>query len=268
MRQISKVQHASYSSIDSWMQCGEKYRLTKIEGIKEEPAWWSVGGSAVHLATERYDLGSSDNAQELFIEAFESETKRQAEYTETVPMTWRSSRNQDDVWWRANGPEMVQKYIEWRLATRWHIESLEFMDPDGSVFHQPGVEVPFEVTFNEGEPPLKGYIDRVFVTDAGERVIVDLKTGARRPASDMQLGYYKVGLLKAYDVEADLGGYWMARKPFGEQLSVVQLDRYDEKFVGRYISGFHKARETSLYLPHVTSFCGSCGVASHCWAVN
>ena len=50
--------HASYSSISSYQQCGEKYRLTKIMGYAEQPAWWSAGGSAVHTATEWWDIGA------------------------------------------------------------------------------------------------------------------------------------------------------------------------------------------------------------------
>lgn len=265
------VAHASYSSIDSWMQCGEKYRLTKVVGVLEEPAWWSVGGSAVHVATEWYDLGAHDgeSATFLFTTAFEEEVKKQAESTQTKPMTWRSSRGQDNHWWLENGPLMVQRWIEWREATGWHIaEIVAGVSDTGEDEVIPGVEVAFEVEFNEGEPPLRGYIDRVFVTDAGERVIVDLKTGSRKPAADMQLGYYKVGLELGYDIVSTIGGYWMARKNLGDQMEVVGLERYTPEFVGRFISGFHKARETGLYLPHVTSFCKTCGVASHCWAVN
>lgn len=260
--------HASYSSIDSWMQCGEKYRLTKVEGVKEDPAWWSVGGSAVHTATEWWDIGAHQELSnhDLFVQAFEEERARQAHFTETLPITWRSSRNQDDTWWLKNGPAMVQAWVEWRERTGWMIEDIT--TPEGDVI--PGVEVPFYVSFGEGTPPLKGYIDRVFVTPAGERVIVDLKTGARRPAADMQLGYYKVGLEMHYGIESDLGGYWMARKADkpNEVMEVVGLGRYTKEFVSRFVHGFHKARETGLYLPHVTSFCKTCGVASHCWAVN
>ena len=45
----------SYSSFTTWLECGEKYRLRKLEHVQELPAWWSIGGSAVHGATEDYD---------------------------------------------------------------------------------------------------------------------------------------------------------------------------------------------------------------------
>lgn len=48
--------HISYSSLTTWLDCGWKYYLSRIEKIPEKPAWYFVGGSAVHAATEKYDL--------------------------------------------------------------------------------------------------------------------------------------------------------------------------------------------------------------------
>lgn len=48
--------HLSYSQVDTLLACGEKYRLTRIEGIEEQPAWFFIGGSGVHAATEAIDL--------------------------------------------------------------------------------------------------------------------------------------------------------------------------------------------------------------------
>lgn len=48
--------HISYSSLTTWLDCGWKYYLTRIEKVEERPTWYLVGGSAVHTATEQYDL--------------------------------------------------------------------------------------------------------------------------------------------------------------------------------------------------------------------
>ncbi len=48
-------EHTSYSSLTTWLSCGYQYYLTRIRKVKEEPAVWSLGGSAVHLATENFD---------------------------------------------------------------------------------------------------------------------------------------------------------------------------------------------------------------------
>jgi hypothetical protein len=50
--------HVSYSSFTEWLGCGKRYQLKRILGLSEKPAWWNIGGHAVHAATE-----ASDRAQ-------------------------------------------------------------------------------------------------------------------------------------------------------------------------------------------------------------
>ena len=47
--------HVSYSAITTWLDCGFKYYLSRIEKINGEPSWWLVGGSSVHEASEAFD---------------------------------------------------------------------------------------------------------------------------------------------------------------------------------------------------------------------
>lgn len=49
------IGYISYSQFTTWLQCGEKWRLTKILKVEEDPAWWLIGGTAVHVATEAID---------------------------------------------------------------------------------------------------------------------------------------------------------------------------------------------------------------------
>jgi ATP-dependent helicase/DNAse subunit B len=47
--------HISYSAMTTFLDCGHLYFLTRVVGLEEAPAWWFIGGSAVHEATEEYD---------------------------------------------------------------------------------------------------------------------------------------------------------------------------------------------------------------------
>lgn len=47
--------YISYSQFTTWLQCGEKWRLTKLMHAEEDPSWWLAGGTAVHKATEVID---------------------------------------------------------------------------------------------------------------------------------------------------------------------------------------------------------------------
>jgi hypothetical protein len=49
------VPHISYSQFSTYVDCGEKFRLTRVIGIQEDPAYWFAGGTAVHTATEVVD---------------------------------------------------------------------------------------------------------------------------------------------------------------------------------------------------------------------
>lgn len=56
------MSYLSYSQMETLLSCGEKYRLTKIVQVPEQPAWYLIGGSAVHTATETYDLARHEAA--------------------------------------------------------------------------------------------------------------------------------------------------------------------------------------------------------------
>lgn len=47
--------HVSYSSFTQWQECGKRYQLQKVLNFPEKPAWWNIGGHAVHAATEVLD---------------------------------------------------------------------------------------------------------------------------------------------------------------------------------------------------------------------
>ena len=47
--------YVSYSGLSTWLQCGYQYFLTRMVDVDEVPAWYLIGGNAVHKATEDYD---------------------------------------------------------------------------------------------------------------------------------------------------------------------------------------------------------------------
>lgn len=53
--EIIKPATRSFSALTSWLRCGKAYQLSRIQKVPRAPAWWFIGGNAVHRATERYD---------------------------------------------------------------------------------------------------------------------------------------------------------------------------------------------------------------------
>lgn len=169
-----------------------------------------------------------------------------------VSKAWPDKEN--ELWWRANGPDMVTRYRDWRESTNWAI----YVTPAGL----PAIEIELHPVI--GGVPVKMFIDRVFVTPEGELVIVDLKSGSRTPDSDLQLGFYRVGLLKVLGIEANLGAYWMARQ--GGVTPLADLRRFDEHLIGTMLTDFNRALDNDIFLPHLSSSCRTCGVNRACHA--
>lgn len=208
-------------------------------------------------------------ADRLFRDHFESILVDTIDQSDTNPQSWsvagrgkRKSQPQgeDLGWWRANGPDMVTSWMEWRKKSGWQV----WTSPDG----EPGIELDI-VTDIPGtlvpDPfPLKMFIDRVFrVPETGQLCIVDLKTGARTPESDLQLGVYKYGLFRKFGIDIPFGGYWMARKG---DMEIVDISRYTPALIETWFNRFRSATNNGTFLPHPTFMCRACPVRDYCVA--
>lgn len=261
--------YLSHSSLTSWLDCGERYRLERIENVPQQKSWWLVGGSAFHKASEYLDLGTEENTAAAWKRAWDEQ------YAEDIPAgsdhskiraggrvskQWPEKENID--WWQETGPDMLVKYVEWRdakFAEGWQW----FRLPDGSA----AIEVPVQLVLNEGTDDqvlVKGYIDRVMVTDDGELLVNDLKSGSRQPASTLQLGIYAQGFARAFGVTPILGGYYMSRK--AELTGPVSLLHYTPELIGRWFGMAQEGISDGIFIPHVSSFCGTCSVKPYCSA--
>jgi hypothetical protein len=158
---------------------------------------------------------------------------------------------EDAVWWMNQGSMWVDNYIMWRKN-----------NPDWKIWRTPEGAKAVEIELNPviADVPVKMVIDRVFEVN-GQLVIVDLKTSARRPISDLQLGFYKVGLEMQFGIEVNLGNYWMSREAGTGEM--IDLSRYTLSMLEYMVSGFDKARKAGVFLPNLSS-CSFCGLTEHC----
>ena len=158
---------------------------------------------------------------------------------------------EDAVWWMNQGSIWVDNYILWRKN-----------NPDWKIWRTPEGAKAVEIELNPviADVPVKMVIDRVFEVN-GQLVIVDLKTSARRPVSDLQLGFYKVGLEMQFGIEVNLGNYWMSREAGTGEM--IDLSRYTLSTLEYMVSGFDKARKAGVFLPNLSS-CSFCGLTEHC----
>ena len=165
----------------------------------------------------------------------------------------KANPNKEDVnFWQATGPQWVQAYIDWRKANPdWKL----WKTPQGT----PAIELAMLPDF--AGVPVKMILDRVFEVN-GELVIVDLKTSQQTPTNTLQLGFYKVGMLKTFGIDVKWGTYWMARQHGVSPL--VSLEKYTEDKLEYLVAGFDKARKAGIFLPNTNNCQYKCGLTDYC----
>lgn len=165
--------------------------------------------------------------------------------------TKANPNKEDAIWWNTQGPIWVDQYIQWRKSnTNWKL----WKTPQGIK------AVELELNPIIADVLVKMVVDRVFEVN-GELVIVDLKTSIRKPVSDLQLGFYKIGLEQILGITVNQGNYWMSRDSGTGEM--IDLSRYTINMLEYFVSNFVKARNDGIFIPNLSS-CNYCGFTEHC----
>lgn len=255
----------SHSALAQYLRCGEQYRLERIEKVPHPPAWYFIGGKAVHLATqwmdERDAYPYTDNQlAHLWSEAYDEEiSKAFQEWPDDAEwlQAGRRGAEQGYTYWDLRGLLAVVAWQAWR------------QDPENT-FDIVSIEEDVEVSLPSGII-LKGYIDRVlhdqsWVYDGDQRLahVLDIKTGTKRPASPLQLGFYKIGYEAKHPDRHVMGGsWWMAKdgKAFEVDISHITVDTLD-----RYATKYFKGVEQKVFIPNLGDACFFCPFKKECFA--
>ena len=236
--------HISYSSLSTWQECGWKYYLTKVEGAQEAHAVWFTGGTAVHKATEVYDLEGGDS-ESIWNKVWYDQVA-QDEGLHGDMNTWQFAKREDMSWWYGEGIWMLDKWIGFRKS--WNI-------------YEAFVEKEYEIDIDNAT--VKMAIDRVMVDFEGNRVLLDIKTGASSQRHPLQLAVYAWALEKQ-GVTVEKAGFWDARTG---NISLWNLQNLHAERIEDMLNTFDKARKETIFLPNLSN-CGRCGVMSACKYVN
>ena len=233
--------HISYSSFSTYQECGWKYYLTKVEKVSEPHAVWFTGGTAVHKATEVYDL-EGGTSEDIWNKVwFDQVAEDEALHGDMS--TWQFAKREDMTWWYGEGIWMLDKWIKLRNSG-WNV-------------YEDFVEKEYEIQIEDAT--VKMAIDRVMTDFDGKKVLLDIKTGASSQRHPLQLAVYAWALNKQ-GVSVDRAGFWDARTGHITQWSLDNL--YPER-IEDLLNTFDKARKQDIFLPNLSN-CGRCGVISHC----
>jgi len=250
----------------SWLECGQRFELERVLDAPQTPAWWFIGGSAVHTATEMLDKGEVLSPELAWNEAWREATNYLGADESAIRAGGRKSNEwpnkEDRSWWEHHGPLFTKSWFDWmahKRASGWSLLQVPIAGDPAAV------EVAFTMTMND-EVVVKGFVDRVMVDSNGQVVVVDLKTGSRPPKSSLQLAVYALGIAQTLDIVPALGGYWMARKADIDVLHA--LSHLDEAMVGSWFAKAKHGIEAEIFIPRVTELCTACTVAQFCPAVG
>lgn len=153
---LKAPEYLSPSSIGTFQQCPYKYKLSRIDGLKEPATEHTLLGNYVHsILEEFYRLEASQrtvfNARTLFRAVWD-------EYSEEVTKIYRGNKT---------------RVGEFRLRARYCIENLMAMETSHDIEFD-GIET--ELNHSVLGVQVKGFIDRWAVKD-GKINIGDYKTG-------------------------------------------------------------------------------------------
>lgn len=274
----------SVSQANTAAECGVKWWQEKRRGAGGRPSWALIGGAAFHACVESIERASASvfnaaqwDAAEIhrlweveFGSAIHSEMEEQAHAGGWPVATWHAANKgkEDRAWWEAEGPEMVHRYLEWRV--KWVAEGWELMKlPDG----RPMVEYEFLMPLPGMRRPVKGVIDSVWQHQGlALLAIVDLKSGSSQPADLLQHATYALALdpnARAGRMEQAfcwVGGTFDARK--GELAKLTDLfERHPVAEIEHRLSIPERIDTAGLYIPNVNTGyggCGSCALKRSC----
>lgn len=248
MIEFQLPEHTSHSAISSYQRCGKAFELSRLHKVPEAPAWFLLGGSAVHKATEWIDKGEWDDAPEAaFYAAFYTEII-EAEQAHPDKSTWRKAgygaRAQGYEHWMLQGPRYVKQWADYDDVNWAHVEL------DVSTTLPSGIKI-------------KAYVDRVILhVDEWTSSIYDLKTGSTRPDSDQQLGIYSVL------VEQKLGrpvshayNYMFKDDEFYE----MDVSNWTLETVDEIAREWYNGVGSGVFLPIRGKQCNTCGVSKACY---
>lgn len=267
-RQRREVAHLSYSgAFATYGECPKRYDLSYLMDAPRKGAVWFVGGSAVHRATEEWDLaevrGESIDLPAVWRRVFNEELDR-AKVGDPDVLGWRKAgvkkdnpQGEDATHWYVHlGPKLVQAYIAWRRRSGWAI----WVTPDG----EPAIELDLGGTLPGMSVPFKGFADRIFHDPVFDALrLVDLKTGTRKPETGLQLGVYGAATTHRYGVAVATGAAFMNRQ--GTLSDAWSLAKYTPEYVGANFEQTYQAIRSGYFVPREGRQCGMCDVSTSCF---
>ena len=242
----------SPSKVSTFKDCALAFRFSVIDRLPEPPAPHAVKGTLVHRALEKlyWDHPKGTRTPEVARRCLEA--------------AWAELQAEPDFVGLELGAEEAEAFVA--DAAKLVDAYFRLEDPDG--VDAVGVEVMLEAEV--GGLKLRGIIDRLDVTAAGDFVVVDYKTG--RTPSEMQ-EHSRLGGVQFY---ALLCEEVLGRRPVAVRLVylkdpvVIESDPSEQALRGlrqrtsAVWSAIERACQDEDFRPKPSRLCGWCAFQAYC----
>lgn len=260
-----KTADVDYRSVSQWqtfVRCGEAYRLQKVARAPQRPAAWFAQGTAFHSVVEKWERDGrsatvdtlvSDYSRE-YDEIIKGEIERVPDYNQWLTGGRTLPRN-DIAARRVTGAAQVKAYVEYALSAQ---------EQPWSWFGEPAVEVEFLLDLDG--VAVKGFIDIINVWPDGQITPRDYKTGTKKPDWPFQLAVYALAIEQETGYLPRFGDFYLAKN--GKPESPVDLKSYTRERVTRWFHDMDRAERQGVYLPNPGDACRICLVPDYCSALG
>lgn len=250
----------SFSQLNTFSICPERYRLQRILKVQEHPSVWLPAGSAAGLACDDLDAGYPfDIALDRFRENLdrmltdlEIEFESPREKFEVNGKTQANPAGKNQEWWNENFPAMLERYKEWRASSGYQL---------AEVNGEPAVELEVHLDLGNGTRVV-GFLDRLFVRPDGKLEVVDLKAGTSQPGI-YQLATYAYAVRVQYGLDVPYGSFYMLAKD--GKSTPKWLPPYTS---GNMVQQTYRRLDESInnghFVPNIGGDCYRCPMAKAC----
>ncbi|MDG9711125.1 RecB family exonuclease [Streptomyces sp. DH10] len=254
-----KPPHRSVSQYQTFVRCGEAYRLEKVAKAPQTPAAWFHQGTAFHEAVELWEKSNRRHGPDQMAEWFETAWQREhAKALEVEPDTskWLTGgkiKPAVDIERRhEKGLAQVDAYFWYAQEAEWKI-----WEPAEGI---KAIELPFELDLDGVR--VIGYIDQVVEYPDGHLRVRDLKTGTKLPDTAFQLAMYDHALDDMFGVKPGFGDFYMAKN--NAPTDPWNLQDYTREKITRWLKNMDQAVKLGLFLPNPGDACRTCNVRRFC----
>lgn len=246
------IEHLSYSSLNTWERCPKSFHLSRIIRAQGQPAWYFLGGTAVHLALEDLDRGKTVKEwKDYFYPEVEKALRLEPDHK-----SWLSGGSPDDPdqgdAWMSIGPTCVSN---WKGFT-------------SGVFQVDEIELDVTSRLPGSHLKVKGFIDRLGIHAEHGRMIVDIKSGKNPPKDKgLQLKVYSALNLMATGEVVTKGAYFKARE--GALSKVYEFDPMETLLeMGKRFKTTAQEIGAGEFPAKVEYTCRFCDQAPNCFAYS